>query len=113
MTKNKGQDRLDQLTSPKFSADAGSRFRMIRMKMLVDQAEIGELLGISQQQVSKLEKGHLEHVGFSTARFKAVFGKWYTFVLFGTDFPELNPAHIHQKYWDTRLRIQRKPGSGL
>ncbi len=110
----KGEDRISQITSPLFTPESGDRMRLVRQKMLLDQAELGDLLGISQQQVSKVEQGKISQVTFTLARFKAVFGKFYTFILFGTQVSSDNWSQVRRQYWDVRLRVRRnrEPGSG-
>lgn len=110
--KTKGDDRIAQITSPLFTPESGDRLRLVRMKMLLDQKELGDLLGISQQQVSKIEQGKTTQVAFTLARFKAVFGKFYTFILFGTVVSSDNWGLVTSRYYDFRFRVRRKPGSG-
>lgn len=109
--------KTEEHSAPIFLEDAGSRMKRIRMKLLFDQAQLGELLGISQQQISKLESGHLSHPPFTMGRFRAVFGIHADFILLGSDKPswwyEGSDKAIHKTYWETKLKKERKPGSGL
>lgn len=108
-------ERIEANVSPIFTPEAGDRFRLIRMTMLIDQAEMGELLGLSQQQISFLERGRIEHPPFTLALLRATVGEYWTFILFGTGRGQELDARggfVKQKYWHTRLKIRRKPGSG-
>jgi transcriptional regulator with XRE-family HTH domain len=79
------------------------------MKLLLEQRELGEKLGITQAMVSRIELGHLSVTEKITVTgLKAILGPHYSFVAFGT-----NPERYHQQtilkvYWDTRLRVRRK-----
>lgn len=112
MKNSSGQDKLDQIVTPILSEEMGTRLKLVRMKMLLDQREMGDLLGISQQQMSKLEAGKLDQAGFTLARFKAVFGKFYTFILFGSQVSSDNWGYVRKRYWDVKLKVRRKQGSG-
>lgn len=101
-------------TCPFFDEESGSRFALVRMRMLMDQRSMGELLGVSQQQISQLERGRLAQPPFNMARFKAVFGDFYSFVLLGSQPKrEMNPSYVTRLYWETKLKTRRKQGSGL
>lgn len=106
-------EKLEHAVKPVFDDGSGSRLKLVRMKMLMSQAEAAELLGCSQQQLSKLEKGHLETAPFTMARLKAVFGREYKFILTGAGGFHSSPGYVHKTYWKTRLKKERKPGSGL
>lgn len=105
-------ERVENRVAPLFSAEVGQRMQLVRMKMLLDQAQLGELLGTSQQQISKLERGHIEQAPFTLGRLRAVFGRNFHFILFGSDADAWNVRQIKKTFWDTKLRIRRKEGSG-
>lgn len=105
-------EKMEHHLFPGFDPDIGSRMRLVRMKMLMSQAEAGELLGCSQQQLSKLESGHLKQAPFTLARMKAVFGVETKFILLGTGGFHSSVGYVHRTYWKTRLQKERKPGSG-
>ena len=104
----KDKENKDAFVSPIFDAHAGERMRLVRMKRLWDQAELGEQLGISQQQVSGIESGKVRHVEFTMERFKAVFGATHKHILYSTYMGQFTPSQIHKTYWETRLRLRRK-----
>jgi len=104
----KDKENKDAFVSPIFDAHAGERMRLVRMKRLWDQAELGEQLGISQTQVSKIEMGKLKHVEITMEKFKAVFGAHHKYILYSTYMGEFNPRVIHTKYWEARLQLRRK-----
>ena len=107
------QEHLDSVLRPIIDKDAGYRFSTIRMSMLLDQSQVGEFLGMKQQQVSALERGRLDCVPFTFARFKAVFADTWGFILLGTGVGAKIPADfVAKKYWNSRLKNNRKPGSG-
>ena len=106
-------ERIEHRVIPLVDSNMGSRFRMVRQKMKMDQGEIAELLGSNQKQISNLEIGRLEHAPFTLGRMRAVFGKNFHFILFGTgDANYWNGAQINRDYWHERLKVRRKPGSG-
>lgn len=108
------QDRLYQKLTPIFDPDLGKRMGIIRMKMLMDQTELGQLLAVSQQMISNLESGKTRVTdSFNYARFKAIFGDFTSYIMNGADSSSINPAYIRQRYWETKLKTRRKPGSGL
>lgn len=94
-------DRLWEVTTPIFTPDMGSRLRIVRMKKKWSQAQMGDALGISQQQVGRLEAGRIQTMEnpFSTAVLKRVLESHTAFVLFGSN-PEryIIPA-IKAAYW--------------
>jgi transcriptional regulator with XRE-family HTH domain len=111
----RGQQRFDQHVAPIFGKEAGVRMSLVRMKMLMDQKELGEVLGISQQQVSALESGRMTQAPFTLARLKAVFDLHYAYILTGVrgETWTIEANYIRLKYYDFRHRVRRKPGSGL
>lgn len=117
MTKGdrRGQQRFDQHVAPIFGKEAGVRMSLVRMKMLMDQKELGDLLGVSQQQVSGLETGRITQAPFTLARLKAVFDLHYAYILTGVrgEAWAIDANYIRLKYYDFRHRVRRKPGSGL
>lgn len=107
-----GYAAIYEATTPIFNAEIGERMKYMRMKMKMDQKELGAKLGVSQQTISSLETGKIRvpEKPFTTHQFLEVFGKLASHVLYGTnDFPY---GHITREYWDARLKINRKPGSG-
>jgi transcriptional regulator with XRE-family HTH domain len=103
------------ISTPIFTAEMGDRMALARMKMLLDQRELGTRLGISQQQVSKLEQGKVRVLEkpFTLEQFLKVFGKSSSFVLFGTGEDNF-PRSIRLTYWEEKSaakgnRVPRTP----
>lgn len=104
---------IEEHVRPIFNADSGARLELIRMKMLMSQGELAELLGTSQQQISKLERGHLDQAPFTLARLRAVIDTHFHFILFGSGpADQWSVRKIHTEYWKHRLKTRRIPGSG-
>lgn len=55
--KRKAQEKSNSRSSTKADAQIGARIRALRMDRKMSQQELGELLGVSFQQVQKYEKG--------------------------------------------------------
>lgn len=99
-------ERVYAASTPIFTPEMGQRLKLARMKLLMDQSELGEKLGCSQSAISHLEKGSQKtsREPFTVLQFKDVFGPLWTYVLFGTNEASLSPAHIRKVYWDARLK---------
>ena len=103
------ENQLAAVVQPLIDSEAGERMELVRMKMLLDQKEMAELLGVTQQQLSRLERGQVKCSGITLARFKAVFKRSFSFILFGQG-EGIDRREVTARYWDTRLRIKRKYG---
>ena len=59
--------RMKQRSAGKPDIELGKRIRLRRVEMKISQAELGEKLGVSFQQVQKYEKGvnRVARLGFS------------------------------------------------
>lgn len=102
--------RLEMQVSPIFTPEMGKRMADIRMKMLLDQKALGLVFGISQQQISQLERGRLTHPPFTLAQFRAVFGEYTAFILYGSKAETIPRALIAKTYWRSKLRNKGKRG---
>lgn len=91
-----------------FDKEIGFRMRIIRMKMLLDQAGLGRLLGVSQHQISDLETGRRRIADFDYGRFVAVFGRHANYVLTGAGAESYNAGHYSKRYWKSRLTKKGK-----
>lgn len=98
------QQQLDEVTAPVFTREIGARLRWIRMKLLLDQAALGEKLGLGQQQVSRLEKGRDFHreSPITVTKLKEILGRDFLFVMLGTGEDKYNFNSILSKYWDAK-----------
>lgn len=93
---------LADVTAPIFSKEIGSRLKLVRMKLLLDQKELGEKLGIDQGAISRIETGKIQVLQrpFTTAKFREVVGQHFMFVMFGTNPERYSVGHINKTYWD-------------
>jgi DNA-binding XRE family transcriptional regulator len=93
---------IADVTTPMFNGEIGSRLKLVRMKLLLDQAEFGERLGIGQGAVSRLETGKVTVLErpFTTTKFREVVGTHFMFVMFGTNPERYSVGHINKAYWD-------------
>lgn len=93
---------ITEVTTPIFNAEMGARLRLMRMKLLMDQRELGAKLGIGQQQVSRLESGKIVTLErpFTCAKLREVFGDLYMFILLGRNPERFPSGHIGKAYWD-------------
>lgn len=100
----KASDKLWDITTPIFTPAMGQRLKLARMKMLWSQAELGNALGISQQQVGRLEDGRQQTMinPFTTGAMRGALGKHFEFVAFGSRAELYNPASIGAAFWNSR-----------
>ena len=94
-------ERIAQVTTPVFDAEIGNRMMVARMKLGLGQSELGDLLNVSQQSISKLERGHQAtlETPFTLAQFQSAFGKLWTYVLLGNYADAISLAHVRKEYW--------------
>jgi len=97
---------IQQAVTPIFDRDVGARMATVRMKMLMSQAELGKLLGVSQRVICDLESGHIavSRKPFTLARFQAIFGDHSTYILRGMNAEKYSVGEIRQRYWKRRLK---------
>ena len=83
---------------------------VIRKKMLWEQKELGEKLGVHQKTISSLEGGKLTvpQKPFTVARMEAIFGNHMSYILYGSNKERYNEGLIHTRYWEFRLMKNRK-----
>lgn len=82
------------------------------MRMLIDQSELGRLLGISQRTVCEVEVGKRAVVkSLTLARFKAILGQHSGFVLIGSGSEKYNMGSIKSLYWERFGPGRKKGGS--
>lgn len=106
---------LFDVCMPLFDKARGYRMKIMRMKLLMDQKELGERLGVSAQVISVLETGKQAVHGkkpFTLTQFIEVFGDLTSHILLGTGEFRFNYSFIQLKYYENKLRNTRKPGSG-
>lgn len=91
-----------------FDAEMAERFALIRMRMQLGQDEIADILGVSQQTISRLERGHLRQPEFSLALMRAVFGEHVEFILFGGKVEQNALMATKSAYHFSRYQKQRE-----
>jgi transcriptional regulator with XRE-family HTH domain len=97
--------RIESIVTPIFTPGMGDRLRIVRMMLLLDQAQLAHHLGVSQQTISNLEMGKqaIMRKPFTLARFQATFGHHANFILFDTQKEKYNRRVITDRYWETKL----------
>lgn len=85
-----------------FDAETGKRFAHARIQMGLRQADLGALLGVSQDHIWRLETGKSEVSLFSAGVFRTVMRGRISFVLFGE-----NP-HAFKFYTDKEQKEFRR-----
>lgn len=75
--------------------------RLVRMKLLLDQAAFGEKLGVNQGAISRLETGKIAHLDkpFTTTQFREVVGTHFMFIMMGTNPERYSAKSIQGEYW--------------
>lgn len=99
VVKHSNQDRLAQAVCPIWTPERGKRLRMMRMKMMKDQSELGALIGMTQQNISVIESGRNCRVQVPLSKWKAILGVHFNYVLFGLSGEKYAMNHIRSKYW--------------
>ena len=94
-------ERLALAVTPGWTRESGARLKTARMALLIEQEELGRLLGLSQRTISLIETGHRDVVKTLTlARLQAVLGKHTGFVLIGSNADAYISPSIRIKYWE-------------
>lgn len=103
-------EKLDLVTTVIFTPEVGHRMKVARMELGLDQAQLGEKLGVSQQIISRLERGVMKtsENPCTLAQFKEVFGRRYTYVLIGTGSEATFEGKIRVKYWKNRNKRPKR-----
>lgn len=99
-------EKVYSVSAPIFTPEMGNRMRLARMKLLMDQKELGEKFGCPQGAISRLEKGlqsTLEEP-FTVLQLKDLFGPLWTYILFGSNENLVNEKHVVKTYWNARLK---------
>lgn len=93
--------RVMETVTPIFDKEMGRRLKFMRMALFLDQAQLGEKLGVTQQMIAKLELGQtkVSRVPIPLIRFYLVFGCATHHILFGSDAKQFNYEQINRKYW--------------
>jgi transcriptional regulator with XRE-family HTH domain len=103
-----------EICAPIFDKAMGERLALMRMKMLMDQKELADILGIDQHTVSDLEKGRLgvPRTPFTVKLLKDIFAGDMGYILYGTNSERYN-ANLIQSRWHherfTARRAKRMP----
>lgn len=101
---------VDTKTTVLWTEETAMRLRIYRMHCLKTQKEFAELLGLTQQQLAKVESHRVSVVPqLTTAVVRAVTGKFFPFILFGGAM--INGEYAHARYREHQ-RLARKAGSG-
>lgn len=103
------QEQMERICHPRFDRDTGLRMTHVRVHMLMDQKELGFMLGVSQQQISKLETGRVALAPFSIATMRAVFSHYLVYILFGQSIPGWDPRKRFSTYLNRRLKTEADP----
>lgn len=102
---------IENICAPIFDGAMGLRLALMRKRLLMDQTELGDRLGLPQKTISELENGKLSlpRFHFTVARLRGVFPADVDHILFGTGAARYNFGHIESKYFDVKFRKERKP----
>lgn len=85
----------EALLTPIITKEIGNRIRGIRLYFLVlTQSELAEKLGISQQNLARLENGKTKKTGVSIETFRSVFKGHFNFVFYGMN---------NDRYYSSRI----------
>lgn len=87
--------------TPIFDKDRGRRLRYMRQALLLDQKQLAEKLGSTQQMIAKIELGQIKvgRAPITLASVYSVFGCATHHILFGLDADSYNYQIISQQYW--------------
>lgn len=100
---------IDEVLAPMFGPEAGRRFELMRKKRLLDQSQLAEKLGVSQQTISRIETGKLHVCDLLTfAKLRVVFEGDVHFILLGTGAERHSANFICQRYHEFKYVINRK-----
>ncbi len=98
--------------TPIWTKEMGARLITARMKMDLDQTQLGKKLGVSQTVVSKIETGRIGVVraGITLAKLIEVFDADVDYILLGTNEDATPTAYIHRVYaWKKKHPGQEVP----
>lgn len=96
--------KLADSVAPVFDKERGRRMEYMRKARLMDQRELGILLGVTQQMISKLERGvtPVSRVPITLSQLYEVFGCTTHHILFGSG--KFNYEEINRLYWREKDR---------
>jgi DNA-binding XRE family transcriptional regulator len=92
-----------------WTQDRGERLKHARMKMMFDQRELAEKLGVPQQTISKIETGQPTGAEISVRKMVSALGeRLFLYVLNGTGAVAIGDPHrLEREFKDYRFRINR------
>ncbi len=98
--------------TPIWDKEMGERLTIARMKMHLDQTQLGEKLGVTQTTISKIETGRIgvSRKGITLAKLIEVFDADVDYILLGTNSDATPTAYIHRVYsWKKKHPGQEVP----
>ena len=97
-------ERIWEIATPIFTPDMGMRLKIARMKLKWSQAEMGERLGVSQQQIGRIESGRIQTMEnpFSAAVLRDALRAHTNYVLFNSNADLYDYVKIKAAYWEAR-----------
>lgn len=104
----------EEVCTPIFNAQMGSRLRLMRMRKYLDQAQLGELLALPQKTISDLETGRLAipRYAFTVEKLREVFEDDTSFILYGSNSTRYNSVAIQTRYHEAKFQKERLYQSG-
>ena len=95
------KDAVYQIVTPIWDDEMGKRLATVRMYMKMDQKRLGELLGISQQRLSRIECGRVDvEPALTLAKMSAVLGKHFSYVMLRSNWDHYNLNQIRRAYYE-------------
>lgn len=70
--------------TPIFDAEMGRRLANARKVMKLSQTELGEILGMSQSDIHRLEHGKIAYIPLSTQQFKDALTEHFDYIFRGS-----------------------------
>lgn len=105
----KKKNSWEDVCAPIFTKEMGDRMRLMRMRIFLDQSQLGEKLGIGATSVCQLEQGNIRvpRTPFTVAKLREVFGDTTGFILYGTNAERFNRGAISSQFWHTKMVVDR------
>lgn len=102
---------LEEICVPIFNAEMGARFKLMRMRNLWDQKQLGQKLALPQKTISELETGKIAipRFTFTIAKLREIFGEDTNFILFGSSAGRFDASAIQAKFFEAKYHTERKP----
>lgn len=106
--------RLAEVVTPVMDRHRGRRLEFMRKKLFMDQKQLAERFGVTQQTISRLERGQIPvaRIPVSLGSFYRVFGVLVNHILFGDEqfnYNEINGLYWREKDKKKGNRVPRKP----